>query len=414
MLKGYSIALVEDDEFMGASLVQRLELEGARVTWLRQVVRALGALRSPPRPIDAVICDIRLPDGTGEELFTRLCETTTPPPFLFITGHGGIDQAVRLMRAGAADYVTKPFDIPVLLDRLAALVAPRETQALPPLLGISPAARRIEEQAQEAAINDRSVLVIGGPGTGKGLVARRIHELSDRRAAPFIGINLAREAQPFAAIAGPGGAVSRVGEGTLYIHGYGLLQDDAAGALLAALDGGRFAGRIIAACGQEIADIRAGGGVRAELLYRLDMAELAIPPLDQRPEDALWLLNRLFRPLNARRDQPLQGISRLTEEAVRAHSWPGGGRELRARLAQAVATAAGPLLQPSDLFHERVAAEAPPLTLSEAREAAERQHIVRVLDLCGGRVSEAARMLKISRTTLWEKMQRYGIARDPG
>jgi len=89
------------------------------VIWLRHVERALGALRTP---INVVVCDIKLPDGTGEELFNRLCETATPPPFLFITGHGGIDQAVRLMRAGAADYVTKPFDMPVLRERLSSLV----------------------------------------------------------------------------------------------------------------------------------------------------------------------------------------------------------------------------------------------------------------------------------------------------
>ena len=85
MLKGRRIALIEDDEIMGASIVQRLQLEGAEVLWLRLAQRAIGALRTPRAPIDAVICDIRLPDGTGEEVFTTLCRTITPPPFLFIT-----------------------------------------------------------------------------------------------------------------------------------------------------------------------------------------------------------------------------------------------------------------------------------------------------------------------------------------
>ncbi len=412
MLNGFRIALVEDDEFMGRSLVQRLELEGARVVWLRQVGRALGALRTPRAPIDAVICDIRLPDGSGEELFNRLHETASPPPFLFITGHGGIDQAVRLMRAGAADYVTKPFEMPVLLDRLVLLLREAPKDELPPLLGVSAAARRIETLAREAARGERNVLIIGGPGTGKGLVARRIHEQSDRRAAPFVAVNLAREPDAAQALFGPGAALERVGEGVLYLHALSLLPGDAQAGLLARLERG-FAGRIVASCGHEISQMRVDDGMAAELLYRLGMTEIPVPPLGERPEDALWLMSRLFAPMNARRAAPLEAISRLSEEAVRGHDWAGGGRELRARLAQGVATAPGPLLQPADLFPERVADSAGTVTLAEAREAAERRHIIEVLDRCDGQVGKAAAVLKVSRTTLWDKMQRYDIGREP-
>ena len=94
MLEGRRIVLVEDDEIMGASLVQRLTLEGAEVQWHRQIARALPAIRTPRKTVDAVICDICLPDGTGEELYDTLTRTGHPPPFLFITGQGGIDQAV--------------------------------------------------------------------------------------------------------------------------------------------------------------------------------------------------------------------------------------------------------------------------------------------------------------------------------
>src|SRR5690554_5110838 len=126
MLKDRYIVLVEDDEIMGGSLLQRLELEGAQVLWLKQIVRALGAIRTPKKPIDAVICDIGLPDGSGEDLFSTLLRTGTPPPFLFITGQGGIGQAVRLIKSGAADYVTKPFEMSVFLERLSLLVGNRE------------------------------------------------------------------------------------------------------------------------------------------------------------------------------------------------------------------------------------------------------------------------------------------------
>ncbi len=408
MLRGFRIALVEDDEFMGASLVQRFELEGAEVIWLRQTTRALGALRTPRAPIDAVVCDIRLPDGSGEELFNRLCETTAPPPFLFITGHGGIDQAVRLMRAGAADYVTKPFEMPVLLDRLSSLLMNSPKDEFPALLGISAAARRVEALALEAAQKDRSALIFGGPGTGKGLVARHIHEQSERRAAPFVVVNLAREADAAAALRT---ALETVGEGVIYIHAINLLPEAAQAELLAVLERG-FGARILASCGHEIGNIRDGVGGPGELIYRLDMMDIPVPPLSERPEDAVWLMSRLFAQMNARRGEPLEGISRLSEEAVRGHGWAGGGRELRARLAQGIAIAPGPLLQPADLFPERQAVGPGPVTLTEAREAAERNHIIAVLEQCDGQVGRAAKVLKVSRTTLWDKMQKYKINRD--
>ncbi len=411
MLTGFRIALVEDDEFMGASLVQRLELEGAEVVWLRHAGRALGALRTPRAPIDAVICDIRLPDGSGEDLFNRLHETSSPPPFLFVTGHGGIEQAVRLMRAGAADYVTKPFEMPVLLDRLTMLLRTPPRDEFPPLLGVSPAARRVETLARKAAEASRNTLIIGGPGTGKGLIARRIHQRSDRCAAPFIPLNLTREADATTALLGPGGALMHVGEGTLYLHAFSLLPRTAQAGLLDALQGG-FDGLVIVSCGHEVSELLVPGSPSAELFYRLDMAEIPVPPLSERPEDALWLMAQLFPAMNARRREPLQGISRLAEEAVRNHGWAGGGRELRARLAQGVASAPGPMLQPADIFPERIAAPRHPATLAEAREAAERQHIIEILERCGGQVGRAAKLLNISRTTLWDRMQKYGIPRQ--
>ena len=192
MLEGRRIVLVEDDEIMGASLVQRLTLEGAEVQWHRQIARALPAIRTPRKSIDAVICDIRLPDGTGEELYDTLTRTGHPPPFLFITGQGGIDQAVRLIRSGAADYIAKPFDIAALLSRLAAVIRPRADQDMPPETGISAAARSVDRQASDAAGRDTSVLIRGGPGLGKVRLSRRIHAGSERQSAPLVVLDAAR------------------------------------------------------------------------------------------------------------------------------------------------------------------------------------------------------------------------------
>lgn len=404
MLKGRRIALIEDDEIMGASIDHRLRLEGADVVWIKLMQRAIGALRTPRAPIDAVVCDIRLPDGTGEELFATLCRTSTPPPFLFITGQGGIDQAVRLLQAGAADYIPKPFEMGQFLDRLSHLLRPKGV-ALSEPFGTSPAAGRIGELVAQAATFDRPVLIRGAAGTGKALVARRIHAQSERSLAPFIPVGLRGDA-PLAELAS---AFDTVGEGTLFLESLDFLPPGGQDALSRWLDSAPPA-RLIAACGAGMDTSLAEGRFRTDLYFRLDLFEIPIPPLAERPEDAVWLLHRLFDAMNARRSVPFKGISALTEQAVRDHAWPGNGRELRARLVQAMATAAGDTLFPADLFPERQMGANDRLpTLSEARDAAERAHILRALERTGGQVTEAARLLGVSRTTLWEKMQKLGL-----
>lgn len=408
MLEGRRIALIEDDEIMGGSIAQRLEIEGASVIWLKQAVRALGALRTPRAAIDAVICDIRLPDGTGDELFRTLCLSRTPPPFLFITGQGDIGQAVRLMQAGAADYVTKPFDMAVFLERLVLLLRPRDEVAMPGLVGISPAARRVEAMAARAATHDRSVLILGSAGTGKERIARRIHEASDRRAAPFVAINFARHPDPDRALSGPGNVLDRTGEGVIFLGAPERLGAAQQAMLISALDDPGFEGRVFAAAGPEIEAEVAAGRFRADLYARLCETEIPVPPLRERPEDAVWLMNRLFATLNPRRERPLRGVSALAEAAVRAHDWPGNGREVRSRLVRAFDIAAGDWIFPADLFPERQAEASFP-TLVEARDAAERRHILAALERSGGQISDAARLLHVSRTTLWEKMQKLGL-----
>ena len=197
------------------------------------------------------------------------------------------------------------------------------------------------------------------------------------------------------------------GEGVLFLSAAGRLAAPAQEALLALL---RAAPpwRLIAACGPRLPERVAAGGFRTDLFYLIAAREIAVPPLGARPEDAVWLMRRLFEGLNARRAAPLAGVSALTEEAVRAHSWPGGGRELRARMARAVDMAAGDRLYPVDLFPERAAAQRF-LSLGEARDAAERAQIVAALERTGGQVAKAARLLRVSRTTLWEKMQKLGL-----
>lgn len=411
MIEGRTIALVEDDEIMGGSLEQRLRLEGARVVWFKGFQRALGGLRTPHRPFDAVICDIRLGDGSGEDLFLKLGETTVPPPFLFMTGQASADQAVRLLRSGAADYLTKPFDMGQMLQRLSLLLAPGfdgEGRGFGP----SKAARQIDELIARLAQAEGPVLIVGEGGTGKRAAAARLHARSDRSAAPFIAMDLSRIAgdQHAERLFGEGGAITQAGQGILLAERVGEASNAVQAQLLAAIwDVGKDGPRLVAT-----EDENARDKLRPDLFFHLSPLTLVIPPLRDRPEDALWMMARMFDGMNRRRDRPLKGISTQAEAAVLRYDWRGNGREIRARLAQAMALAQGEMIMPADLFPDIAALpETGFATLSEARDQAERIQIQRALDQYAGSMSHAAKLLGVGRTTLWEKMQKLGLER-PG
>lgn len=404
MLSDSYIVLIEDDALMGSSLVQRLELEGAEVTWVKQSVRGIAAVRTPRRRVDAVICDIRLPDGTGEEVFHAISRRVAPPPFLFITGQGEIDQAVRLLRAGGADYMTKPFDMPDFLGRLARILRPDPGAGLPARTGISPVARQVDGLVADFATHERPVLIRGGRGLGKARMARLMHALSDRCSAGFVVVDALRGAGQIEALAE---AIEEVADGTLFVTGVGQLEPPAQDLMMRAMDVAPF--RLIATCGPRIDERVAAGGFRSDLFYALVANEIVVPPLAQRGEDAVWLAGQMFTVLNARRAAPLRGLSDLALSAIRDHDWPGNGRELRSRLLRAMDVAGDGWVHPADIFPELAQGDGDVLSLAETREAAERRQIIKALERTGGQVAETAKLLKVSRTTLWEKMQKLGL-----
>ncbi|WP_223427762.1 sigma-54-dependent transcriptional regulator [Tateyamaria pelophila] len=404
MLTGRHLVLIEDDALMGNSLVQRLELEGAEVTWVKQAVRGISAVRTPRKPVDAVICDIRLPDGSGEEVFSAVSRSITPPPFLFITGQGEIDQAVRLLRAGGADYMTKPFDMPAFLGRLVQILRTDSSANLPAQTGISPLARQVDALAGEVARHERPVLIRGARGLGKGRLAARIHDQSDRSSAPFVTVNALRDAVSTDDLAK---AIETVADGTLFLNGVGRLDGKGQDRLIEALAEAPY--RIIATCGTRIEEKVKAGGFRPDLFYALLANEIVVPPLSERREDAVWLARQMLGALNDRRQAQVRGISDLAVTAVRDHDWPGNGRELRSRLVRALDVATGDWLFPTDLFPELNQKTSDVQTLSEARDVAERRQIIKALERTGGQVAEAARLLNVSRTTLWEKMQKLDL-----
>jgi DNA-binding NtrC family response regulator len=437
-LENRSLALIEDDPIMGESLVQRLRLEGAKVQWWRTGADALRGLgKSDP---DAVICDIRLPDSTGVEVFRSLTRHRRALPFLFVTGYGDIDQAVMLMREGARDYLTKPFVMAEFLSRLEQILGPADPES-EPVLGISPPMREVERFLRRAARVSSNLLLTGETGVGKEVCARFLHTLRDKPGSPFMAVNCAAipadlmESELFGhergAFTGAHtrhlGYAERAGEGVLFLDEVSELAPILQAKLLRLIEsrsfhrlGGEqtitFRARLVCATNADLAARVREGSFREDLYYRINVLSLHIPALRERPQDIEWLIDRFLAEFARTIESAAVGMSALAYEAAREHPWPGNVRELRNRVERALALAGGCWIMPGDLFPEylqRADHETGFLSsLGTARESAEKRHIQRALEMTGGAILPAAKALGISRTTLWEKMRRYGLAGD--
>ncbi|CAG1015671.1 Transcriptional regulatory protein ZraR [Rhizobiaceae bacterium] len=431
------VAVVEDDLVMGGSIVQRLELEGWDVTWWQTGRAAVSGLSGIAGAFELVICDIRLPDMSGEAVFEEMARQPNTPPFLFVTGFAEIDQAVRLMRSGAVDFMTKPFPMDDFLKRIAA--SRRSTRSGMRLkdyvLGRSPAIQHAEDLIHRYASHDLPVLITGETGSGKEVAARLLHQVSPRSEEPFVAVNCAAipadllESEIFGhekgAFTGAHqrhlGYAERARGGTLFLDEIGDMPPALQAKLLRLIEsasltrlGGEaavpFRARIVAATHRNLAPGQASG-FREDLYFRLAVLPVEIPPLRQRPEDIVWLLDRFLETAVARSDVRIRGFSALTEEAALAHPWPGNVRELRNRIDRAVALTASEWIMPGDLFPDRPGTQAATgfLPLADVRDAAERRQIERALEQTGGQVIKAAELLGVGRSTLWEKMTRLGI-----
>ncbi|RKK01664.1 response regulator [Pseudoroseomonas wenyumeiae] len=430
----HSVVLIEDDTVLGESLVQRLTLEGIATFWARTAHEGEALLRRQ-RPT-LIVCDIRLPDGNGEALLTRLMPELGGTPIIVVTAYGDVAQAVRLLRAGADDYVEKPFSAQLLIDKLAAYAG--WAAPAPPAADMagwsSPAMRTLRRHLLKLGLVDTTVLLGGESGAGKEVAARALHDNGSRAAGPFVAINCAAipaellESQIFGhergaftgAMERQTGLAEHAAGGTLFLDEVAELGPAPQAKLLRLLQERRFTrlggreelplqARIVAATNADLRERVAEGRFREDLFYRLAVVELTVPPLRERPEDLGALAAHFLRHFASAFGQEEPQLSAPSFDAMLAHPWPGNVRELRNRIERAMVLAEGTRLEAADLFPESQAQEAPPLSLAEARDAAEREHIRRVLARAGSRVGEAAQLLGVSRTTLWERMRRLGI-----
>jgi DNA-binding NtrC family response regulator len=428
------IGLVEDDQIMGESIVQRLALEGVTVKWWqrgRDAVREISENR-----FEAIVCDIRLPDIDGEDVFREAARSSSVPPFLFITGHADIDQAVRLMRAGAADYFTKPFEIDDFLVRLGELMGPSTTSGTH-VLGLSPKMKELERLLTRVAKLNSTVLISGETGSGKEVAARYLHAVAGADDRPFMAVNcaaipgdlleselLGHEKGAFTGASQRHlGYAERAGEGVLFLDEIGELRSELQAKLLRLIEdksfyrvGGErsvpFKGRLVVATNADLPKLVQAGRFREDLYYRINVVSVRIPPLRDRQQDIPWLMERFFAESAGRMETSLKGISSLAEEAALSYGWPGNIRELRNRMERAVALGLGQWVMPGDMFPEQSDETTSALqmgSLEDVRQSAEKRHILRALTVTSGEVGAASKLLGIGRTTLWEKMRRLGL-----
>lgn len=439
LLEGHSIAVIEDDLVMGESLVQSLTLEGCDVDWWKTGEEASKGLRS--RRPDAVICDIRLPDTTGEAFYREHAAVMPLPPFLFVTAFGDLDQAVSLMREGAADYVTKPFDVAKVIARVQSLIQRNASPRVGAVLGGSSQMREVEDKIRRISDLTTPVLIFGETGVGKEVCARFLHAISTRSQEPFIAVNCAAipsdvmEREIFgyrgaSAQAFHRGFAERARGGVLFLDEVAELPLSLQAKLLRLVEtreyhrlGGEqnmvFHGRIICSTNRDLGVLVREARFREDFYYRIAGMSIEVPPLRERPDDTPWLISHFLEKFKSAGDTP-KAISPQAIEAASSYLWPGNIRELRNRIEKAVALARTSFITPGDLFPENSwgAREVSTTscksiaTLSEARDDAERRQIEMALKETGGHMIEAARILGVSRTTLWEKMRRFGLATE--
>ena len=426
------IGIIEDDLVVGGTLAHRLELEGYTPLWWCMGREALEGLRTQ-RP-DLVVCDILLPDMSGKDVFLRALPQLGSKPFLFVTAHAQIEDAVYLMKAGAVDYLEKPYALPDLLDRIARLIKLQPKAAGD--LGNSEAMRQVEMLLRRVADIDSSLLITGESGVGKEVAAKFVHKISTRADEPFVAVNCGAipndliESQLFghekgaftSAQARHHGYVERARDGILFLDEVGELPMLMQVKLLRLVQertftriGGEAAiktsARIICATNTDLETAVANGRFRRDLYYRINVIPIAIPPLRDRSDDILPLANRFMREFSEAFHRDVKGFTAEAEQALLSHLWPGNVRQLRNCVERAVALSQAPRIGVEALFPSEAAElrVAPFPTLAKIRDRAERQHIRAVLADVDNRIEEAAKCLGVPRSTLFDKMRKLDI-----
>ena len=453
-----NVLVVDDEESMRHLLTVILTDRGYEVRAVSNGDDALRELSS--RDYDLVLSDVRMPRMDGLALLGKALQLRPDLTVIVMSAYGTHDTAIEAMKAGAYDYVSKPFkpDEVLLVLRKAEerLRLSRENRRLRSELasgfrfenfvGASPALQEVLRQLRKVAPTRATVLVTGESGTGKELVARAIHELSPRSAMPFVAVNCGAipaeliESELFGHVRGAftdasrdkKGLAAEADGGTLFLDEIGELPLHLQVKLLRFLEDEqvRRVGdtrsekvdvRVVAATARDLPRAIREGLFREDLFYRLNVVNLRLPSLRERPEDVPALVDHfLAKHRRLRPDAPLRGVSPEALELLRSHRWPGNVRELEHAIERAVVLAEGPTIEESDLPDDvravpGPAAQAPraatDLSVKRAFRVLEEQLIRDALDRTGGNRTRASELLDLSYRALLYKIKEYGVDR---
>ena len=441
------ILIVDDEENIGRSLRMILEREGYAVNVCKSVAEFT---RHPDAGrADAYLLDMKLPDGSGIDLLKAVKQNGANAPAVMISGHGTIADAVEATRAGAFDFLEKPLSRDRVLlavknaleqgslrqenERLRELVGGSSR-----MIGSTPAWQRAVEQASMAARSDARVLLIGESGTGKELLAAHIHNNSPFASGPFVKVNCAAiptdllETELFGHEKGSftGATGMRRGKfeladgGTIFLDEVGDLHGASQAKLLRVLQEGEFHRvggeqiikvnvRVISATNRDLSAMVEAEKFREDLYYRLSVVPIRVPALRKRPHDIKLLAEYFLEEFCSRNNFKRKSLDESVFAMLESYSWPGNARELRNVIERmAILTPGERLTRDSIPVEVRVQREAgPKSTIQEARESAEREHILRALEETNWNVSGAARVLGMERTNLHKRIRALGLVR---
>src|SRR5437867_6418032 len=435
------IVIVDDEPNIGPSLKLILEREGYAVSicLLAEEFRRFFASRRA----DAYLLDVKLPDGNGIELLRLMRQNDNRAPVIMISGHGTIADAVDATRNGAFDFLEKPLArdkvLLVLKNALEQATLRKENERFreligegPRMIGASPAFLHAVEQAARVARSDARVLLFGESGTGKELLAAHIHAESPFAGGPFVKVNCAAiptvliESELFGHEKGAftGATAARRGKfeladgGTLFLDEVGDLHASSQAKLLRVWQEGEFhrvggeqeirvSVRVIAATNRELGELVAQQKFREDLYYRLCVVPVRVPALRERREDIRPLAEYFLAEFCARNNFKPKMFDPAVFETLEDYSWPGNIRELRNTVERMAILTNGDLLEAGSVPVEiRIARGAGPRTnLREAKESAEREHILKALEEAKWNVSSAARVLGMERTNLHKRIR---------
>ncbi len=441
------ILVVDDDVGVSFGIRDYLESHGFDLEQASSVEEAMQALgRFQP---DAVILDHQLPDGTALDVLAQVQQTDTHVPAIVLTAHGSIELAVDAIKLGAQQFLTKPVDLATLLVILRRVLETERSRrkerahalrdartVLDPFIGRSEAMRRLAVEAERVASSESPMLILGETGTGKSVLARWLHEHSARAKEAFIDINCAGLTREFletelfghqkgaftGAVTAKPGLFEVAHNGTLFLDEIGDMDPAVQPKLLKAIEEKRFRRlgdvreravdvRLIAATHCDLSALAAGNKFRRDLYYRINTFRLTIPPLRERKEDIPLLARHLLARLCAERGVRVLELDEGAERAALEYRWPGNIRELRNVLERAAVLCDGDVVRRRDLSFEgeleatRVEGSDSHLTL----EQLERRHIEQALREEQGHVERGAKRLGISRSSLYQKINKYQL-----